>query len=84
MGNKKDVNLKYFKPNVKVESLDKFKMTSVKIIELFEDILSNHNIMIPDEDRIGDEDEACIYGMTYAKLEDDIVSILKEFVEKEK
>lgn len=80
----KDVKDNKVKPNIKEEPLDNLKLTSIKIIELFENILSNHNILIPDEDRIGDADEACIYGMTYHKLEEDVTSLLSEFVEKEK
>lgn len=47
-----------------------------QICEQFEDLLEKHDITIPDEDREGNEDEARLYGMTYAKLEDTITSIL--------
>ena len=32
--------------------------------------------MKTDEDRTGDESEACLYGMTYANLEDEIAKLL--------
>jgi hypothetical protein len=38
--------------------------------------------MIPDEDRTGDEGEACLYGMTYANLEDEIYSLLCEYIDE--
>lgn len=62
----------------------KLREYSVAIVELFEDILEAHNIDIPDEDRIGDESEARLYGMTYANLEDNVVRLLKDLVDKVK
>ena len=47
-----------------------------KIISLFEKILRDNNIVIPDIRRIGDEDESCIYGETYENLEKDISGLL--------
>ena len=78
-----DVNLKYFKPNVTKEDKPEeinLRESSVLILELFEQVLSKHNIMIPDEDRVGDDDEACIYGMTYCELEEGITSVLEDLV----
>lgn len=46
------------------------------IVELFEELLDEHNIMIPDDDREGNEGEAPIYGCTYFDLEDSIVNLL--------
>ena len=60
----------------------KLREYSVVIVELFEDILEAHNIDIPDEDRTGDESEARLYGMTYANLEDDVLSLLVDLVDK--
>ena len=62
----------------------KLREYSVAIVELFEDILEKHDIDIPDEDRTGDESEARLYGMTYANLEDDVVCLLKDLVDKVK
>ena len=59
----------------------KVRPTAACICELFEDLLEEHDITIPDEDIDGNEDEARIYGMTYAKLEDTITSILMVFAE---
>lgn len=58
----------------------KLREYSVEIVELFEEILDKHNIMIPDEDRTGDEGEACLYGTTYSYLEDDVLQILCRLV----
>ena len=57
----------------------KVRLIANEICELFEDILDKHNIDIPDEDREGNEEEARIYGMTYAELEDNVKEILVEF-----
>lgn len=60
----------------------KLRPIANEICELFEDLLDKHNIDIPDEDREGNEEEAHIYGMTYAELEDKVKEILVEFAEK--
>ena len=60
----------------------KLREYSVAIVEFFEDILEAHNIDIPDEDRTGDESEARLYWMTYANLEDDVLSLLVDLVDK--
>ena len=62
----------------------KLREYSVKIVELFEDLLEKHDITIPDEDRTGDESEARLYGLTYWSLEDEVVSILNDLVIKVK
>lgn len=46
------------------------------IIEEFDKLLCNNNIMIPDEEREGSEDEAAIYGKTYYELEDTIKDMI--------
>jgi hypothetical protein len=58
----------------------KLREYSVEIVELFEEILDKHNIIIPDEDRTGDEGETCLYGTTYSDLEDDVLHILCQLV----
>ena len=62
----------------------KLREYSVDIVELFEDILEQYNIDIPDEDRTGDESEARLYGMTYSNLEEDVVAILEDLVKNVK
>lgn len=48
------------------------------IIGEFEELLAEHNIMIPSRDREGRPEEACIYGREYYLLEDEIAEILVE------
>ena len=57
---------------------------AAEIIECFEDVLNKCGIMIPDEDRNGDESEACIYGTTYYNLLEDVESILIDLLTKAK
>lgn len=56
---------------------------AVTILDMFEDVLDKYGIMIPDEDRTGEEGEACLYGMTYGELEDMITSLLSEYIDEE-
>ena len=62
------------------EEYDEVKLNidnlAIKIIKEFEELLNKNDIKIPDKFREGDEDEACIYGETYYKLEDKIKEIL--------
>lgn len=51
------------------------------IIQIFEDTLAEHNIFIPDENREGDKDEACIYGKTYYDIEEKIKNIINNCLE---
>lgn len=55
------------------------KHLSCEICNVFEDLLAEHDIYIPNEDREGDEDEACIYGTDFSDLEDSIIEILVKF-----
>ena len=52
---------------------------AASICDLFENILDEHNINIPNEDREGNEEEAHLYGATYYDLEDSVLSLLHEF-----
>lgn len=54
---------------------------AMEICELFEDLLDEHDITIPDEDDEQREPDntARLYGMTYAKLEDEVVGMLCKF-----
>ena len=58
----------------------KLREYSVDICELFEDLLEEHDITIPDEDREGRPEEARLYGTTYADLEYKVLDILNEFM----
>ena len=60
----------------------KVRKVALDICELFEDLLDEHDIIIPDDDREDDEAEARIYGETYAELEDNVKEILMEFANK--
>lgn len=51
---------------------------AITIMERFEQMLSNKNIKIPNENRENKKDEACIYGSDYYDLEDSITEILEE------
>ena len=42
------------------------------------------DISIPDEVRTGDESEACLYGMTYADLENAIEELLGRYYPSQK
>lgn len=47
-----------------------------QIVDLFEELLDKHGIYVPDEDREGGEEEACLYGTTYYNLVDQVKEIL--------
>lgn len=51
-----------------------------KIIDMFEELLKEHEIKIPNEERCDNEDEACIYGTDYYNLEDKITEILDNYI----
>ena len=53
------------------------------IINAFEDLLDEHDISIPDEDRTGDEGEARIYGITFAELLGKVECMVIELMEEE-
>ena len=53
---------------------------SVDICELFEDLLEENDITIPDDEREWEPDEARLYGTTYADLEYKVLNILNEFM----
>ena len=59
----------------------KLRPFAFEICELFEDILDEHDITIPDEDDDEREPDNCarLYGMTYGNLEDRVTNILHEF-----
>lgn len=53
----------------------------LSIIELFEEILDQHNIKISDIERTEDDSESCLYGDTYSNLLDDVENILIDAME---
>lgn len=60
-------------------SVGKHRGVAIRILDIFEDMLENKGVSIPDEDRTGDESEACLYGMTYAELENEIAELLGRY-----
>jgi hypothetical protein len=58
--------------------MEKNRQTAILILGKFERLLDKHNIMIPDEHRMGEEDEACLYGTEYYRLEDEITDLLNK------
>ena len=66
------------------DSLEMEREVAISIINLFENLLDAHNIMIPSPDRVGDEDEAAIYGEDYYNLEDNITDIIKDVIKTAK
>ena len=65
-----------------IENYGKTQAAAMLIVELFEDLLDEHNIMIPDEARTGAEGEAPLYGTTYWNLVRDARSILASYVDE--
>lgn len=53
---------------------------AIMILDIFEDMLDKKGIMIPDDDRTGDEGEACLYGCTYGDLEEEITYLLSKHI----
>lgn len=49
---------------------------STIICDMFENLLEEHNITIPNNEREGECDEARIFGSDYFNLEDDITDVL--------
>ena len=64
------------------ENVGKTRGLAIMILDMFEDMLEEKGIMIPDEDREGEESEACLYGQTYADLEDAIYSLLCDHIDE--
>lgn len=64
------------------ENLGKARGLASMIVDLFEELLVEYNIYIPNDEREGDEDEACIYGSDYYALEDQITELLCEHIEE--
>ena len=58
------------------------RQLAVAVLDEFEELLAEKNVMILSEDREGREEEACLYGCEYYELEDAIVGILVEEIGK--
>ena len=52
---------------------------AIQIIDVFNDVLMENNIMIPSDDREGNGDETPIYGSLHYQLEDDITAMIEKF-----
>lgn len=62
-----------------VANLGLKRAIAVEILEMFETVLYRNGIQVPDDDRTGDETEACLFGQTYAELEDSIYELLGDY-----
>lgn len=60
-------------------AISKEREFAYEILDVFEEVLAEHDIYIPDEYREGDESEACIYGATYYRLEDSIEKLICDY-----
>ena len=54
------------------------RLLAIGIIDIFEEVLEDYNIYLPDDDRKNLETEACIFGANYGYLEDVITAYLDE------
>lgn len=68
--------------NTLFENVGKTRGIAIMILDIFEGMLADKGIIIPDEDREGDEDEACLYGSTYYELEDAITELLCDYIDE--
>ena len=66
----------------RIENLGKARGLACMIVDLFEDLLAEYDIYIPNAERGGEEDEACIYGDDYYALEDQITELLCKHIEE--
>ena len=52
------------------------------ICDTVEDMLSEYDSKIPDEERNGEENEACLYGRSYDIVADSVQNILQQLVDE--
>lgn len=64
------------------DMVGKTRGLAITILEMFDDMLEEKGIVVPDEDRTGEEGEAALYGTTYANLEDKIVELLVDYIDE--
>lgn len=62
------------------ENCGKPRGLAIMILDIFEDMLEEKGVMIPDDDRTGAEGEACLYGCTYGDLEEEITALLEKYM----
>ena len=55
---------------------------AIRIVDEFEELLAEKDVMIPSADREGGEEAACLYGSEYYPQEDAITEILMEETRK--
>lgn len=60
----------------------KVRQFSATICGVFEDLLGDLDIVIPSDDREGNEDEACLYGTEYSIVEDGVTEILVKLIDE--
>ena len=66
------------KTNVDVISI---REHAAQICDVFEELLAERGILIPNDEREGEEDEACLFGDDYYWTEDSVVEILTKLLE---
>lgn len=64
------------------KDLGKPRGLAIMILDIFEDMLEENGIMIPDDDRTGADGEACLYGCTYGDLEEEITYLLSKYIDE--
>lgn len=64
------------------ENVGKTRGIAILILEMVEEMLSEKGVVIPDEDRNGADEEACLYGTTYSNLENKIVELLVDYIDE--
>lgn len=67
-----------FDKKEEVEIKPKSKETAIAILDLFEELLAEHDITIPSNDREGNKNEARLYGGEYYNLEENIIALLNK------
>lgn len=55
------------------------KQLAVKIIDVFEEFLSEKGISVENGEKSGEESEAIIFGSDYYRLEDRLLELIKEY-----
>lgn len=51
---------------------------AIEVLSLFEELLAEKGIQIPDADREGLPEEGCLFGGTYYALEDSVTDLLHD------
>ena len=61
------------------QSIGRNRGIAIMILDIFEEMLEQKCISIPDEYRTSDESETCLYGQTYSELQDQITNLLDDY-----